>query len=167
MSDLAQQVARLGIKGSENVSQFTEAMAKLASVSALSGPEAAAAVARISQQFELDIVENADRVSSVLVDMANNANTTEGEILTLTRKFGTYAHALGLTTEQSMALSTATLAMGATTHIAGTGFKVIFDRLAKSRKEAAKFVGMTQEQWEILLNTEPHEAFMVFLRKFF
>jgi TP901 family phage tail tape measure protein len=155
--------ARLGV-ATDQLEVFTYDMSKMGAVLAdIPLDEAATRVARLLGVFHLG-TNQAIRLASALnaLDMASTASARD--ILDITSRLSGMASTLGMTLPQAMALSTALREAGIPIETAGTSISQILTRMAsvKDVKNFAKVAGLTRQEFEKLLTTDPLKAITSF-----
>ncbi len=96
LANIGEIGGQLGITGVENLSAFTDTVAKLASVSEFSAEEGGAALAKIANQFRIPI-RQAKNMGSVLNELSNISTATAPTIADLTSRMAGAGSTLGLT----------------------------------------------------------------------
>jgi len=129
--ELAGAAGQLGVSGVDDLSRFTETLAKLNVATDVSGAEGAAAIARVLNVLEGG-VENVDRFGSALTNLGNNLAATEGEILNAARSVASRTSGFGLATEEVLGLSGALVALGSRAEVAGGALNVTFTQMQKA-----------------------------------
>ena len=105
LTKIAAVGGQLGV-GADDISQFTEVVAKLGGATNMSFEQAATSMARFLNVTN-ESISSIDQFASVLVELGNNTAAQEGEILMLAQRFGAVGDLAGLSTEEILAFSAA------------------------------------------------------------
>lgn len=117
--DIAGVAGQLGIKGVENVTQFTEVIGKLSLATDVVGDEGAASIARLLNVTG-EGVENVATFGSVLVRLGNNSAATESQILSLATEIGQATSTFAVTSAETLAMGAALKSMGVSAELGGS-----------------------------------------------
>lgn len=117
--DYATVAGQLGVKGSENILAFTEALAKLETASNISGEEGAANIARLLTLTDGG-VQNVGDFSDEIVKLGNNFAATESEILSNATAIGQNVAQYKFGRQDVLAFATATKAVGVEAEMTGS-----------------------------------------------
>lgn len=107
----AEAAAVLGIRGSENLSQFAETMGRLGVATNVQGGEAAKQIARIIG-LSNEAPASIDRFGSSLVELGNNFKASEDEILQMATRVKQSTAAFDLSSDQVLAIAAAAVESG-------------------------------------------------------
>jgi TP901 family phage tail tape measure protein len=111
----------------ENLGAFTETVAKLGvAVDGIEAEEAAAAIAQISKVAGL-AEGDFERLASAIVDLGNSGNSTEAEILELSKRFAGAGAAAGLSAAEIAGISAAIANVGINAEAGGTAISKTFN----------------------------------------
>jgi len=106
LTNIAAIGGRLGIKTLPELAALQETVAKTVLGTNLSAEEAASAFGKLNAVFKFGI-KSSENVASALLAVADNAATTESEIVNVTLRAGPVAKLLGLTAESTFAFAAA------------------------------------------------------------
>jgi TP901 family phage tail tape measure protein len=162
LAQIAATAGQLGIEGTENISAFTETVAKLTSVTELSAEEASAQIARIANAFEMPISE-AENLGSVLNGLSNTTTAKAGDISNALSRVGSAGASIGLTADEVAALGATLIDTGIGAERAGTSMRNVFIRLQSEAEKLADVAGMTQEEFSSLVQDDALEALRAYL----
>lgn len=182
-SELAEVMAvagQLGIAESQLV-EFTRVMAEMGVTTNLTAEEAAYAIARIENIFEVsagDMASVARHLGSTVVDMGNNFATTEADVMEFATRIAAAGRIVGMTIPDIVAIATATTSVGVQVEAGGTAIQRVLigmeAALAGSAEKMLLFAttanralgeaGMTVEEFAELMRTKPIEAFTLFIK---
>lgn len=126
---VAEAAGQLGVK-TENVLDFTETMVRLGDSTNLSADEAATAIAQLYNVMGSDI-NTVDRFGAALVDLGNNAATTEVDILNMATRIGSSGKQVGLTEQQVLALATSLSSVGLEAEGGGSAISAVITKIDK------------------------------------
>lgn len=161
---------QLGIRGSENLLNFTETMIMLGDATNLSSEEAATALARVMNIMGTS-GEDVSRMGATIVALGNNFATTESEIVEMTNRLAAGAKLAGFTEAETMALATAMSSVGIQAEAGGTAMVETFNALETAvatggpkLEEFARISGMTSEEFIHSWGSKPVEALQSFIR---
>lgn len=126
---VAEAAGQLGVK-TENVLDFTETMVRLGDSTNLSADEAATAIAQLYNVMGSDI-NTVDRFGAALVDLGNNAATTEADILNMATRIGSSGKQVGLTEQQILALATSLSSVGLEAEGGGSAISAVITQIDK------------------------------------
>lgn len=155
---VAEAAGQLGVQ-TENVLAFTETMVRLGDSTNLSADEAASAIAKLYNVMKSDI-NSVDRFGAAIVELGNNAATTERDILEMSTRIAASSKQIGLNEAQVLGFATTLSSLGINAEAGGTAFSKIMTSIdkavstnGKTLKTWAKISGMSvsdfKKQWEI------------------
>lgn len=117
--DIAQAAGQLGVKGTANLLNFTETIAKLGKASDVSGEEAATSLTRILNVTS-ESVDNIDELASVVVSLGNNFAATESEIIRVANEVARAGQQFGISSSEAAAFGATLRAFGVRAEEAGS-----------------------------------------------
>jgi len=168
LANIGEIGGQLGIVGVENLSSFTDTVAKLASVSEFSAEEGGAALAKIANQFKIPI-KQAKNMGSVLNELSNISTATAPTIAELTSRMAGAGSSLGLTMPQISAIGAALTDMGVSSEVGGTAMSDMFMEMMKRTDQYAKVAGVSSAEFKQLIEKDAYGALTKFasgLQKF-
>jgi len=168
LANIGEIGGQLGIVGVENLSSFTDTVAKLASVSEFSAEEGGAALAKIANQFKIPI-KQAKNMGSVLNELSNISTATAPTIAELTSRMAGAGASLGLTMPQISAIGAALTDMGVSSEVGGTAMSDMFMEMMKRTDQYAKVAGVSTAEFKQLIEKDAYGAMTKFatgLQKF-
>lgn len=162
LAGLAADAARFGIRGVENISAFTEAVAKMAEATDLSEQTAGVALAKISQQTRISAKE-VENLGSAINELGNNFATSESEIVDAMLRSSAAAANFGLAANEIAALNAQMNSMSESAERAGTRFRTLVEQLLDpgKLKDIAAAIGLTAQQFEEIRKKSPQQALML------
>lgn len=156
---------QLGIRGTSNITRFTDTVAKLTRTTVLGGEEAATSLARIFNILGEDI-QTVDRFADVIVTLGNNFAANEREIVSLTGEIARSASEFNLSSTNVAALSAALKALGQRTEGAGTqigrSLRAIQAAITGGGSAFEELIRLTGLSGEELRKTFAEDSFKVF-----
>lgn len=162
LQDIAETAGQLGIQGVDNISGFTETVAKFAAVTDLTADEASRAFAQISNVMKLPISE-AENLGSVINELSNTTVATARDITDLSLRIGGAGKTLGLTTPQVAAFAATLRDTGTDVEVGGTSISQVFTKLLLDTEKFAKVANQNLSDFSELVRDEPVEAVKAFL----
>lgn len=163
---IAQISAQLGVRGTENITKFTETVARLASSTDLTAEQASFSLARLIN-LTGDSVDNVDKISSAIVSLGNNFETTEPQIIALADEIGKAGSRFKVSSTDVLGLAAAMATFGIESQVGGSTFQKVLTEIEKAIGkggiELARFTTLTQlnnEEFVKLFETDPTELFI-------
>lgn len=126
---VAEAAGQLGVK-TENILAFTETMVRLGDSTNLSADEAATAIAQLYNVMGADI-NTVDQFGAALVELGNNAATTESDILNMASRIASSGHQVGLTEQEVLALATTLSSVGLEAEGGGSAISAVITQIDK------------------------------------
>ena len=162
IAGIAADAARFGIKGADNIENFTRSVAKMSIATDLSAEFAGEAFAKIQAQTGASVAET-ENLGSAINALSNNYATSASEIVSAVLRSGSAASNFGLTPQQVIAMSAQMNAMSESAERAGTRMRTLFMELQDPSKVAnyADAIGMTAAQFDAMRRTNAHETVMM------
>lgn len=168
----AQELARvgviagqLGIATKEGIEALAFTAAQLARTSDLTEETAAAGLARLSKLFNLPI-EQADRLSSSLVRLANASTAETSTIVDITQRFAGLARVLGMSVAQSSAFSATLVDAGISSEVAGSSMLEIMGEMTSRTRAFGKQLGVSEKQFKTMLSEDAAGTMVRFFESF-
>lgn len=124
LAGITEVAGQLGVRGVDNLTKFTDTVAKLGVTTNLSGADAATAFARISNIMQ-EPLENVDRMGASIVDLGNNFATTEAEIAEFANRIAGAGSIAGLSTSSILAIGAAMSSVGIEAEAGGTAVQKV------------------------------------------
>lgn len=169
--ELAEEAGQLGI-ATDNITTFTETMAKLGTATNLSAVEAGEAIATFVNVMGT-LPENYERIGSVIVELGNNSKATESDIVAMAQRMSGAAATMGMTEADVLGLATALSSVGLEAEMGGTAISRImndFNRAASgvetkygSLSQYAKICGMSTKEFANAVKNNAGEAIKQFV----
>lgn len=135
LAKIAAAAGQLGIKGAKNIAEFSKVVGQMTVTTELAGDEAAraiASIANITGQATDQMGEFGRKYGSVLNELSNNMNTTERRIIDMDLRLQGAGKTIGLTVQETTALSAAMTSMGIEAEMGGTAMQRTMIEMAKA-----------------------------------
>lgn len=171
-SDIAgvmEVAGQLGVRGTENLLNFTETMIMLGDATNLSSEEAATSLARVMNIMGTS-GDDVSRLGATVVALGNNFATTESEIVAMTNRLAAGAKLAGLTEAETMALAAAMSSVGIEAEAGGTAMTQTFNAIetavaggVEALDDFASVAGMSSEEFSDAWENRPIEAIQAFI----
>jgi len=133
LAQIQEIAGQLGIRGVNNLTKFTEAVAKIAVTTNLTQETAAIGFARIAAVIGEDI-SNIEQMANVVVDLGNKFEVMETEILTFAQRIAGMGKVVGLTSGDILAIGAAFASVGIQAEAGGTAVNKVLLQLQKEGK---------------------------------
>lgn len=114
----------LGVSGVDNITKFTETIAKIGITTNLTEEEAAMAFGRIANIMQ-EPIQNVDKMGSAVVDLGNKYAATERDITEFSQRIAGAGKIAGLTTSDIFAIGTAFASVGVEAEAGGTAVQKV------------------------------------------
>lgn len=168
---IAETAGQLGVRGSDNLTKFTETIAKLNVASkTLQGEAAAAALSRILT-ITGEGFENVDRFASVIARLGDNFATTEAQIADMTLNIVQAGGVFKTSSFEAAGLGAAFSQLGIQSELARSTFTqfgvAIGEAFSKGGEKLRAFTaitGLTEEQLRKTFAESPTEVFQAFIK---
>lgn len=131
LAGMAQEAGALGVRA-KDIASFTEAVARtVAATVGLDKNMASEAFGKIGTIFSLK-GQDYNRLGSVLVELGNNAASTEADIVGVALRFAAAGSQAGLSTAKVLGWSSAIASLGPEAEAAGSALSRVFNRLSRN-----------------------------------
>lgn len=171
LARIAEMAGQLGIEGVDNITSFTETIAMLGVTTNLTVEEAAQNLARFANVTGLPI-ERIGELGDVVVTLGNNFATTESEIVNFGSRLGGLSQ-VGFSPQDILAYGAALSSLGISAELGGSNFTRFAQVIAVSAAQGgealnsiARVAGVTSQEFQNLMNTNPSEAIFALLEGF-
>lgn len=146
----------LGREGVEGIRQFTESVARMASVLDLTAEDAGRSIGKILNIFQIPLKDVEKTVSSIN-QISNNSTARANELINVLKRLGDAGGSLQFT--QALALSATALDLGATPEVAGTTLSKFESAIKVRNKQFAELLGRDRDR---LAKEASEDGFKVF-----
>jgi TP901 family phage tail tape measure protein len=167
--DTAQAAGQLGVKGTANLLNFTETIAKLGRASDVTGEEAATSLTRILNVTG-ESVENIDELASVVVALGNNFAATESEIIRVTNEVARATQQFGVSSSEASAFGAVLRSFGVRAEEAGSAvgktFRAIEEAVSnggRALQQLSKITGLSADELRKQFGEDAVGVFQKFL----
>ncbi len=168
LAGIAELGGAMGI-AKDDVAAFTKQVAILGATTDVTVEDAATALGQLKTVLGFT-GEEFDNFAATLVDLGNKGNSTEAQILDITKRTGAAAKTIGLTTDKTLAWASAAANLGLSQEIAGTAISKLFvgtqkivARQGDDLKEMGKIAGMTGKQFKKAFDKDASGALFSFI----
>lgn len=169
LARIGELAGQLGVEGVDNITKFTDTIAKLSVTTNLTSEAAATNFARIANIMQ-EPINNIDRMGSSVVDLGNNFATTESEIVNFANRIAGAGKTAGLTTANIFGIATAFSSVGVQAERGGTAVsKTLFkmatavDTGSKQLSQFAKVAGLSAGKFKQVFEKDAAQAFNLFV----
>jgi len=157
LAGLAEDAARFGVEGEENIAQFTETTAKMSTATQLNTDQAGEAFAKLSKLTNTPI-EDVENLGSSVNTLSNNFATDSQEIVDASLKSAGALSDLGLTQTEIFGVSAAVNEVSESSDRAGTRLRRFGQELIDAEPEPfAEALGISTEKFEEMRDEKPAE----------
>lgn len=168
-TQVAAVAGQLGVKGAENIRNFTSTIVDLGNASNLAGEEGAQTLARMLT-VSGEHISKANTLASVIVRLGNNVAASEREIAQSAQEIALSTAPFEIGTTRAAALGAAMAEIGLNPALTGTSIGRIFIEMAgavgeggKRLETFAKATNLTTQEFRELYETDPTALFMKLL----
>ena len=169
IAGVMEAAGQLGVRGVQNLLDFTETMIMLGDATNLTSEEAAMSIAKVMNIFGT-ANEDVGRFGATVVELGNNYATTEADIVSMTNRLAAGARIAGLTEAQTLALATAMSSVGIEAEAGGTAMTQTFNAIetavahgGDNLEKFAKVAGMSATSFADMWGNHPVEALQAFI----
>ncbi|MDM8174793.1 phage tail tape measure protein [Olivibacter sp. 47] len=162
--EYATVAGQLGVKGTENILRFTEALAKLETASNIQGEEGGSQIARLLTLVDGGVQNVAD-FGDEIVNLGNNFAATEKEILENATQIAQNTGLYKIGRREVLAYATATKAVGIEAELVGSTFNRtlgVFEQSIRTGKNLSTILQVTGKSAEELKRQFRENASSVF-----
>lgn len=175
LAAIAQEAGALGVKG-KDVAAFTETVARLSAATVgLTTDAAAEAFGKFGTIFDFnakgkDPALEYQRMGSALIELGNNAASSESDIVAVTTRFAAAGQKAGLSIPEILGFSSAIASLGVEPEAAGGAMSRIFNKITTyigtgdaKIKAFAKATGMSVKEFSDFFKRDASGAVQAFL----
>ena len=168
LTDIATTAGQLGVKGKENIQQFTEVMAKLATTTDLTADTAATMLAQFANITGIDDYE---RMGSVVASLGDATATTATKVVEMSQGIAATGTLAGMSATDIMAISAAVGSLGIEAAAGSTAMSTLISTLYKATQSGgeklqtfASVAGMTAGEFKAAWENDAVGALDAFIR---
>lgn len=169
IAGVMEAAGQLGVRGVQNLLDFTETMIMLGDATNLTSEEAAMSIAKVMNIFGT-ASEDVGRFGATIVDLGNNYATTEADIVSMTNRLAAGARIAKLTEAETLALAAAMSSVGIEAEAGGTAMTQTFNAIetavahgGKDLEKFAKVAGMSAASFADMWGNRPIKALQAFI----
>jgi len=153
---VAASAGRLGVKGTENVEQFTQVVSKMGVATDVTGDQAGVALKKIIDMTDSS-VKDIGRMGSAINELSNNMGTTSSEIIRATQRSAATLNQLGASSQEILALNATMNTVSPTARLAATSMEMMGDALMdpKAVKAMANAMGINVDKFRQMIDNSP------------
>lgn len=167
--EIAKVAGQLGVRGSRNLTKFTEVVAKLGATTDLQGEDAALTLSRLLT-ITGEGVDTVGALGAVIVELGNNFAATESEIAAVALDVGRGTAQFGLASREVLALATALKETGVQAEISGTQIGRVLREIQNAAVEGgprlekfAEILGVSSDEVQNFLDEDPSQVLFNFV----
>lgn len=169
-SDLAKMAAAGGEQGigTLDLPGFVDTVAKMSTAFDMSTSQAGESIGKLANIYSIPI-NQIGALGDAINYLSNNTNSKASEIVDVLSRVGGIAGQMGITVNQTAALSAAMLSLGQPAEIAGTSINAMLLKLNTARNQSSDFIsalsgiGLSVNQLEKNIQAGPQQAINDFL----
>lgn len=129
LGKIAAQAGSVGIRGTENIANFTESVQKMATATRLSSQESAEQIAKISNAFDIPM-NQAENLGSSINALTNQTASWADEITQGVRRAAGAASSLGISAQETSGIIATLVDNGMSARRAGTRMRRVFTQMS-------------------------------------
>ena len=159
LAGIAEQAGRLGIEGTDNIQNFTEVTAEMATATDLTAEEAADSFARMSTLMN-EPIENVRAIGDATNALSNSMATSSSEITdAATRSSGALTN-MGMKSSDILALNAAMNEVSPSARVAGTQLRRMAQEMMDPGKidDLAAALGMSVSEFKAMRKEDPTQV---------
>lgn len=137
IAEISAMAAQLGVRGTDNILNFTDTMVKLSDATNLTGEEAASEFAQFMNIMNTS-QSDVDKLGSTVVNLGNNFATTEKDIIEMSLKLGAAGEIAGMTEADVLGVSTALSSVGIRADAGGSAFSKLIINMSNASANGQK-----------------------------
>lgn len=162
LAGVAAVAGRLGIRGVDNIKQFSRVAAEMGIATEIGSEEAATNLAKLSNALDTPI-DQARNMGSTINELSNNVAADSAEITESMFKASAGAGTLGVSFQDLAAMQATLVASGAKVARSGTRMNRMFTVLASNTGSVAEAMGMPVEEFRRIVEENPTRALRMYL----
>jgi len=156
---------QLGIGTKEGIEALAFQASQLARASDFTEESGAAALARLSKLFDLPI-EQANRLGSSMVKLANTTTANASTIFEITKRFAGMARVVGINAAQANAFAATMVDAGVSSEVGGTAMTKILAAATTKTRAFAKQIGVSETQFKRMFTEDATGTLQRFFASF-
>lgn len=164
LAKIASQAGSVGIRGTENIANFTKSVQKMAVATRLSSQEAAEQIAKISNAFDVPTAQ-AENLGSSINALANSTASWADEISQGVRRAAGAASSLGISAQETSGIIATLIDQGMSARRAGTRMRRVFTQMSTKADQMAAVMGTTTSEMRKSIDENAVGALQRFIQK--
>lgn len=137
IAEISAMAAQLGVRGTDNILNFTDTMVKLSDATNLTGEEAASDFAQFMNIMTTS-QEDVDNLGATVVNLGNNFATTEKDIIEMSLRLGAAGKLAGMTEADVLGVATALSSVGIRADAGGSAFSKLIINMSNASANGQK-----------------------------
>ena len=137
IAEISAMAAQLGVRGTDNILNFTDTMVKLSDATNLTGEEAASNFAQFMNIMTTS-QEDVDKLGATVVNLGNNFATTERDIIEMSLRLGAAGKLAGMTEADVLGVATALSSVGIRADAGGSAFSKLIINMSNASANGQK-----------------------------
>jgi len=158
---IAEAAGQLGIKGVDDLTKFTETIAKIEITSEMSADEAGKTFAKLSKTLD-EPIDNIETLASIFNELSNNTNANVQNLSMFTLRLAGAGKLVGLTSAEILALGATLNETGNNFEVGGSAINRLLMKMSADTKDFAEAMGADFEQFALTMQNEPIKALQQF-----
>ena len=162
--------ARLGLRGSDQILQFSKTISQLALVTQSSASNLANDIGKMINVFGFeDVIQSSKDLGNALLALESNFVVMAPEIANISQRLAGFAKNAGFAAVEVLALATFGKTLGQRTEVTASAFTRAFQGIFSNLNDVARALGKTHKEGLLFaraFDENPFEAFMMFLKEF-
>lgn len=170
LAAITEEAGALGIEGVDSLLGFTKVVADLDATTNLSAEDASGALARLGNIMGTTLPSDFEKMGSTILELGRSTASTEGEIVSMSRRIAGVGKTVGLTTDQVLSYAAAMASVGIREEMGGSGISRTFIDIQRAVGEAgaeldifARTAGMSTDEFVTAFNTDAAQATAQFI----
>ena len=160
--EVASIAGQLGIKGKENIQEFTREITKLSVTSDLTAQQAGESFAQLSNALG-EPISKIKNLSSTFTALASSTTASEKTLVNYVQRLAGAGTTLGLTTAQIAGIGATLKDVGLTAELSSTAMSQVFIKLLTDSKKITSVLGLDYKEFSKSIKEEPVQALNLFL----
>ena len=157
LAGIAETAGQLGIEGVDNITQFTDVAARMASVSDLSAESASQSFASLTNVFKLDIGKDLEGLGSIINELSNTSGASAAYITDAMNRIGKATDSVQVHQVAGIAATLKDMGIGA--EIGGTAISQAFAKMQTESDKFADRLGINETTWQLKVQDDTIGAF--------
>ena len=154
---------QLGIKGKENLLEFTQSVQRIAKTSKLTAEQAGEGFAKLANSLQ-EPIKNIEKLTSTFTILASSTTASEDKLLDFTQRLAGAGKTLGLTTAQIAGIGATLNDVGLTAEVAGTAMSQVFQKILTDTDKLVNTLHLDAKSFKDAIQNEPVKAVEMLLQ---